>query len=255
MAAAYERAKDYARKALVLDESVPSAHASLAWSLFVYDWDWDGAEREFRRAIELNPRYASAHQWFAFLLSSQGRHDAALLEGVTATELDPGSVSARRGVGWLYYYARRYDQARDHLARAIEMNPMAVESHRVLGMTLALQGDSGEAERVLREALTLPGAGAYTEATLAWVLARAGKRVDAERLLGALETQALGGYVSPVAFAIVHIGLGNLDAALEWAERAYDERRGWLAYLKVNAIMDPLRGSPRFEALAKKLNL
>ena len=255
VAEAYTRAKDYARKALALDESVPSAHASLAWSLFVYDWDWTGAEREFRRAIELNPRYSSAHQWFAFLLSSRGEHDAALLEGLTATELDPGSVSARRGVGWLYYYARRYDQARDHLARAIEMNPMAIESYRILGMTLALQGELGEAERVLREASTLPGAGAYTDATLAWVLARARKREDATRILSALEAHAQRGYVSPVAFAIVHIGLGNLDTALDWAERAYDERRGWLAYLKVNAVVDPLRGSARFDALLKQLNL
>jgi serine/threonine-protein kinase len=255
VAEAYTRAKDYARKALALDESVPSAHASLAWSLFVYDWDWDGAEREFRRAIELNPRYASAHQWFAFLLSSRGAHDAALLEGLTAVELDPGSVSARRGVGWLYYYARRYDQARDHLARAIEMNPMADESHRVLAMILALQGQLGEAERVLREAVTLPGAGAYTEATLAWVLARAGKREDAMRILSALETQAQRGYVSPVAFAIAHIGLGNLDTALDWVERAYDERRGWLAYFKVNPLLDPLRGSPRFDVLVEQLKL
>lgn len=255
VAEAYGRAKDYARKALVLDESVPTAHASLAWSLFVYDWDWQGAEREFRRAIELNPRYASAHQWFAFLLSSRGEHDAALLEGLTATELDPGSVSARRGVGWLYYYARRYDQARDQLARAIEMNPMADESHRVLAMTLALQGAPADAERVLREAVTLPGAGAYTEATLAWVLGRAGKREEAGRILRALEAQAQRGYVSPVAFAIVHIGLGNLDAALDWAERAYDERRGWLAYFKVNPVVDPLRESPRFDALLEKLKL
>ena len=252
---AYARAKDYARKALALDESVPSAHASLAWSLFVHDWDWAGAEREFRRAIELSPRYASAHQWFAFLLSSRGQHDAALLEGLTAVELDPGSVSARRGVGWLYFYARRFDQARDYLARAIEMNPMADESHRILGMTVAFQGNLGEAERVLRESTALPGAGAYTEATLAWVLARAGKRDDATRILRALEAQAQRGYVSPVAFAIAHIGLGNLGAALDWAERAHDERRGWVAYFKVNPVVDPLRGLPRFQALLEKLNL
>src|SRR5690349_1667876 len=101
---AYQRAKEYARKALALDESVPSAHASLAWASFIYDWQWEEAEREFRRAIELNPRYASAHQWFSFLLSARGQHDAALLEGHTALELDPASVSARRAVGWVYYY-------------------------------------------------------------------------------------------------------------------------------------------------------
>ena len=251
----FERAKMYARKALALDEAVPSAHASLAWSLFIYDWDWDGAERAFRRAIELNPRYASAHQWFAFMLASRGEHEAALLEGHTALELDPASVSIRRGVGWLYYYARRYDQARDHLARAIEMNPMAVESHRILAITLAQQGEVRDAERVLREALTLPAAGAYTRAELGWLLARSGRPAEAEALLTELHAVARDQYVSPVPFAILHIGLGNLDTALDWAERAYAERRGWLAYLKVNPIFDPLREHPRFAALVQRMKL
>ena len=255
VAEAYRRAKEYARKALALDESVPSAHASLAWSLFVYDWDWEAADREFRRAIELNPRYASAHQWYAFLLASRREHEAALLEGHTALELDPASVSARRGVGWLACYARRFDQALDHLARAIEMNPMAVESYRILGMTLGLQGKWREAERILQDALPLPGAGAYTKATLGWVLARAGKQGEAERLLQELETVARESYVSPVAFAICHLGLGNLDRTLHWAERAYDERRGWLVYFKVNPMLDPLRNEPRFRSLLQKMRL
>jgi len=252
---AYRHAKEYARKALELDETVPSAHASLAWSLFVYDWDWEGADREFRRAIELNPRYASAHQWYAFLLASRGEHDAALLEAHTAIELDPASVSARRGLGWIAFYARRFDQALDHLARAVEMNPMAVESYRILATTLGMQGQWGEAERMLRDALVLPGAGAYTTATLGWVLARCGKRSEADQLLRELETIAHESYVSPVAFAIFHVGLGNVDRALDWAERAYDEKRGWLAYLKVNPMLDPLRNESRFTSLLEKMRL
>jgi serine/threonine protein kinase/Tfp pilus assembly protein PilF len=251
----FARAQEYARKALELDESVPSAHASLAWVLFIFDWDWDAAEREFRRAIELDPRYASAHQWFAFLLASRGQHDAALLEGHTALELDPGSVSVRRGVGWLYYYARRFDQARDHLARAIEMNPMAVESYRMLATSVALQGDLEEGERLFRETLTLPAAGAYTKAGLGWVLAMAGRRAEAEALLEEIEESARETYVSPVPFSILHIGLGNVDQAIDWAERAYDERRGWLAYFKVNPMLDPLRGHPRFEELVRRMKL
>ena len=252
---AYRRAKEYARKALELDETVPSAHASLAWSLFVYDWDWEGADREFRRAIELNPRYASAHQWYAFLLASRGDHDAALLEGHTAIELDPASVSARRGLGWLAFYARRFDLALDHLARAVEMNPMAVESYRILATTLGMQRQWGEAERMLRDALVLPGAGAYTTATLGWVLARSGKRSEAEQLLRELETVARESYVSPVAFAILHVGLDNVDRALDWAERAYDEKRGWLAYLSVNPMLDSLRKESRFKSLLEKMRL
>ena len=255
VAESYSRAKDYARKALELDESLPSAHASLAWTLFIHDWQWEDAEREFRRAIELNPRYASAHQWFAFLLAARGQFDAALVEGHTAIELDPASVSARRALGWVYYYARRYDQAREHLARAVEMNPVAVESYRMLGSTLALQGQPAEAERVLREALTLPDSGTYTTATLGWLLARLGKRGEAETLLQQIEAQHRKGYVSPVAFAILQIGLGNVREALDWAERAYDERRGWVVYAKVNAIFDPLRDEPRFKALVSKMGL
>jgi len=251
----YQRAKEYARKALSLDESVPTAHASLAWAVFIYDWHWEEAEREFRRAIELNPRYASAHQWFAFLLAARGQLDAAMLEAHTALELDPASVSIRRAVGWVYYYARRYDRAREHLSRAIEMNPMAVESYRMLGSAMALQGDVADAERVLREALALEGAAAYSQATLGWLLARSGRRDEAEATLRKLEAARERGYVSAVAFAILHIGLGNLSSALDWAERAYDERRGWLAYVNVNPIFDPLRNEPRFAALVRKMGL
>lgn len=252
---AYQRAKDYARKALALDESVPTAHASLAWTLFIHDWKWEEAEQEFRRAIELNPRYASAHQWFAFLLAARGHFDAALVEAHTALELDPASVSIRRTVGWVYFYARRYDQAREHLARAIEMNPLAVESYRMLGLTLALRGEVEEAERVLREALTLPSPGAYSKATLGWLLATTGRRDEAEELLRELERSHQKQYVSPVAFAILHIGLGNLREALDWTERAFAERRGWLAYVNVNPMFDPLRQEPRFIALVNEMRL
>jgi serine/threonine-protein kinase len=255
VAESYTRAKAYARKALALDETVPSAHASLAWSLFIYDWDWEGAEREFRRAIELNPRYASAHQWFAFLLCSRGQHDSALLEAHTSLELDSASVSIRRAVGWLYHYARRYETAHDHLARAIEMDPTAVETYRILAQNFAMQGRLEEAERTFREALLLPAAGAYTKAGLGWVLGRAGKRAEAEQLLAALEASAREGYVSPVPFSMLHVGLGNVDRALDWAERAYDERRGWLAYFKVNPILDPLRDESRFQSLVDKMRL
>jgi serine/threonine-protein kinase len=251
----HERAKEYARKALALDESLAEAHTSLAWSLFIYDWDWEGAAREFRRAIELDPKYATAHQWHAFSLASRGRLDEALLESHVAQELDPASVSIRRTLGWLYYYARRYDQAIYHLSRAIEMNPEAEETYRVLGLALAMQGDLTEAERVLREAIALRGAGPYTVATLGYVLGRAGQREEASAHLRDLEQRAASGYVSSVAFATLYIGLGDVERALDWTERAREERRGWVAYLRVNPIFDPLRASPRFEALVEKMGL
>jgi serine/threonine-protein kinase len=251
----HEKAKANARKALSLDDTLAEAHTSLAWSLFIYDWDWDGAVHEFRRAIELDPTYATAHQWHAFSLASRGRLEEALLEGHVALELDPASVSIRRTLGWLYYYARRYDQAKYHLARAIEMNPDAEETYRVLGLALAGQGDLVEAQRVLREAITLRGAGPYAIATLGYVLALAGDRQGALEHLRDLEQRARSGYVSSVAFATLFIGLGDIERALDWTERAREERRGWVAYLKINPIFDPLRESPRFRALIEKMKL
>lgn len=250
-----ERAKAYARKAIELDETVAEAHASLAWALFIYDWNWDEAGREFRRAIELDPRYASAHQWYAFLLTAQGRMEESVAEAQTALELDPASVSVRRSAGSACYYARRYDQAQYHAERAIAMNPTAEESYRVLGLALIQRGELEEAERVLREAIDLPGAGTYATATLGYALARRGKRAEAEALLAALERDANRNYVSPVAFAILNIGLGECERALDWAERAYEERRGWLTYLAVNPMLDPLREERRFQALLRRMKL
>jgi serine/threonine-protein kinase len=250
----FARAKDYARKALALDDRLAEAHASLAWSLFVYDWDWAGAAKEFGRSIALDPRYATAHQWYAFLLASRGQLEEALVEGHTAQELDPSSVSVRRSLAWIYYYARRYEQARYHLTRAIAMNPGAEETYRVLGLTLAMEGQLDEAERVLREAVSMHGAGSYTRATLGFALARAGKRAEAQTLLRELERQREIDYVSPVALATLLLGLGQHDRALDWAEKACEERRGWLAYLGVNPLLDPVREEPRFKALVERMS-
>jgi len=255
VAEGFALAKQYARKALELDETVAETHASLAWSLFIYDWDWEGAGREFRRALELDPRYATAHQCYAFCLTARCRLDLARVEAHTALELDPASVSIRRSVGWVYYYARRYDQARYHMARAVAMNPTAAETYRVLGLLLAQQDQWNEAERVLREGMTLPGAATYTTAALGYVLARAGKRTEAEGLLAELEDQRRRDYVSPVAFATLYLGLDDHERALDWTERALEERRGWLAYLRVNPLLDPLRGQARLEAMIQKLGL
>ena len=251
----FEAAKQYARKAIEIDDSLAEAHASLAWSMFIYDWDWEGAEREFRRAIDLEPRYAIAHQWYAFLLTSRAAFGEALVEGHTAIELDPGSVSARRSLAWNYFYARRWDGARHHLDRAIAMNPNAEETFRVLGLTLAIEGQVDEAVKVLREAITMPESGTYTRATLGYALARGGCVGEAREILASLEAHAEHEYVSPVAFATILLGLGEIERALDWTERALEERRGWLAYLRVHPLMDPMRGHPRFDALVRRMRL
>ncbi|MGZ8415114.1 MAG: protein kinase domain-containing protein [Gemmatirosa sp.] len=251
----FAKAKEYARRAIALDDSLAEAHASLAWSLFAYDWDWEEASRAFRRAIERDPQYATAHQWHAFLLASRGALDEALVEAHTAVELDGGSVSARRSLAWTYYYARRYAEARHQLDRAIAMDPNAEESYRTLGLVLAQDGDADEATRVLEEAVVMPGAGSYTRATLGYALARGGRVAEAHAVRVELEAELARGYVSPVAFATLHLGLGDVESALDWTERALEARRGWLAYLHVNPVMDPMRGHPRFDALVARMRL
>lgn len=255
VAEGFEAAKRYARRAIELDDSLAEAHASLAWSLFIYDWDWPTAEHEFRRALALDPRYASAHQWFAFLLVSRGNFEEALVEAHAAVELDPGSASARRSLAWCYFYARRFEQARYHLERAIAMNPTAEESYRFLGVAVAMLGDHDDALRLIEEAMRMPGSGSYTQATLGFVLARMGRTDEARQLLAGLEDEATRGYVSPVAFATILLGLEEVDRAIDWAERALDDRRGWVVYFKVNPLVDPLRGHPRFEALMRRMGL
>ena len=250
----HEKAKFYARKAIALDESLAEAHASLAWSVFIYDWRWDEAAREFRRAIELDPRYAPAHQWYAFLLASQGHFEDALIEAHTAQENDPGSVSVRRSLGYCYMYARKYDQARYHLDRAIAMNPTAEESFRIGGMILTLQRDYRAAERVLREGLALASECATTtKATLAYSLGLAGDKAFAQRVSDDLHERLKTDYVSPVDMLLVTLGLGDKAKALDWVDRAIDERRGWAAYLRVHPVVDSLRREPRFAELVKKM--
>ena len=250
----HQKAKFYARKAIELDDTLAEAHASLAWSLFVYDWDWDGAAREFRRAIELDPRYAPAHQWYAFMLASQGKFDEALLEGHTAQENDPASVSVRRSLGYTYVYARKYEQARYHMDRAIAMNPTAEESYRLQGLILTFQKQFSAAERVLREALALaPEGGTYTKVSLGYSLACAGDLSYAAEVAAELEEKRKSDYVSPVELAMIYIALGNKKRALEWVENAIEDRRGWVAYLRVHPIVDPLRDEPKFAELVKRM--
>ena len=250
----HEKAKFYARKAIALDDTLAEAHASLAWSLFIYDWEWENAVREFRRAIELDPRYAPAHQWYAFLLASRGQFDEALIEAHTAQENDPASVSVRRSLGYCYLYARKYEQGRYHLDRAIAMNPTAEESYRIQGLLLTFQQEYAAAERVLREGLTFASeCGTTTKATLAYSLARGGDASYARHVAEELVERHKTEYVSPVDLAVVHVAIADKQKALDWVERAIDERRGWAAYLRVHPLVDSLRDEPRFDRLVERM--
>jgi eukaryotic-like serine/threonine-protein kinase len=250
-----ERARAEAQRALALDETLAEAHTSLAWVVFIYDWDWPLADRHFRRALELNPRYSVARQWYAWFQVAMGQTELALAEGRRAIALDPASVSIRRSVGWLHYYARQPDQALEHLRRALAMNPTAEENHRLLGLAYLQARQWDQAAASFRESLAVSDSPALALAGLAAVAAGRGRTDEASAGLADLEARARASYVSPVAFVMVHAALGQADQAFDWLERAYEERRGWLAYLNVEPMLDPLRGDPRFRRLAERMRL
>jgi tetratricopeptide (TPR) repeat protein len=250
-----ERARTEARKAIELDESLAEAHTSLAWVTFIFDWDWAGAEREFTRAIDLNPRYSTARQWYSWFLLAMGRFDEALAEGRMAIDLDPVSVSIRRSMGWLLYYARQYDAALDNLRRALALNPTSEETHRLLGLVYLQQGLYDEASASFKEALTNSEHDALALAGLGHVAARRGRSDEARGILQELDRRAKTRYISPVAQAGLYVTLGEPDVAFEWMERAYQDRRGWLAYLKIEPLLDGLRADPRFNRLLERMRL
>jgi serine/threonine protein kinase/tetratricopeptide (TPR) repeat protein len=250
-----ERARSFARRALELDDTLAEAHTSLAWVLFIYDWDWLAAAAEFRRAIELNPAYSVARQWHSWFLTAMGRTDAALSEGRIATELDPASVSIRRSMGWLHYYARQPREALEQLRRALAMNPTAEENHRLLGLAYFQLGLHDEAAAAFRESVASSESPVMATAGLGLVAAAKGRHTEARGILDGMYAQSREHYVSPVAFAMLHAGLREADQAFEWLDRAVEDRRGWLAYLKVEPLLDPLRGDPRFGRLLERMRL
>jgi serine/threonine-protein kinase len=250
-----ERAKAEARKAIELDETLAEAHTSLAWVTFIYDWDWKGADREFRRAIELNPRYATARQWYAWYLIAMRRFDEALAEGRIAVELDAGSVSVRRSLGWLQYYSGQHDSALDNLRRALTMNPTAEETHRLLGLVYLQKGRYDDAAAAFREAIANSDNPVLALAGLGLVAARRGRVDECRKVLADLQQRARTQYVSPVAMVGLHVALADFDGAYEGLERAYVERRGWLAYLRIEPMLQPLYGDARFQRLLERMRL
>jgi eukaryotic-like serine/threonine-protein kinase len=249
------RAREEARKAIALDDSLAEAHTSLAWVLFIHDWDWDAAGREFRRAIELDPRYASARQWYSWYLAAMGRIPESLAEGQRSVELDPTSVSIRRSFGWLYYYARTPHLGVPHLARALIMNPESPDNHLLLTILLIHSGRLTEARESVNVVLDLIPDDSYAMVAKAHIDMLEGRREEAEATWGRFEAMTHERYVSPTDFARLALVLGRVDAAFIWLERARIERRGWLVYAKVDALFDPIRRDPRFTELLRVMRL
>ena len=250
-----QRAKAEAIRALELDESLAEAHTSLGWVAFIHEWDWAMAGREFRRAIELNPRYATARQWHSWYLMAMGRMAEAVAEARRAVQLDSASVSVLRSLGWVCYFARDYDAAVAQLRKAVVANPTAEETHYVLGLAFAMQGALADARTALTEAAGSERQHTNAVAALGRLAVAEGKLDEARAVLHELESRAKDRYVSPVDLVMLNYLLGQADQAFEAMEQAWRDRRGWLVYLRVDPQVDPMRAEPRFQAMVERMGL
>jgi Tfp pilus assembly protein PilF len=242
-----------AERAIALDDDLAEAHTSLGWVNLIYDWDWERARIEFERALTLNPRYATARQWYAWYLVITNRLDEAIAEARIARDLDPTSASIQRSLGWVHYYARQPGPSLAELERALGLNPTSDETLWIMGLSLVQLGRYDEAERALRESHANSRAYLHALASLAALAAIRGQSAEARAILGEIETAARSHYVSPVDFVRVYVALGDRGPAFEFMELAYAERRGWLCYLNVDPALDSVRDDPRFRALAARM--
>jgi Tol biopolymer transport system component/serine/threonine protein kinase/tetratricopeptide (TPR) repeat protein len=251
---AFPRAKQAALKALEFDDGIAEAHASLAFITLYGERDWTGAEREFRRAIELNPNYATAHHWYAFNLAAMGRLPESLNEIKRARELDQRSVIINTAVGNVYYYARRYDQAIEQCRKALEMDPGFVPAHTVLRWSLEKKGMYEEAYAAYQQEKTFAGDSPLMRARLAHVHASAGKQPEARRILDELIAQRKRQWVSAYEIAVVYAILADNDRALEWLDTAAEERSIGFLFIRVDPDLDNIRNDPRFLQLLRSRN-
>jgi TolB-like protein/tetratricopeptide (TPR) repeat protein len=250
----YPKAKAAATKALQLDDTLAEAHTTLALAIWLYDFDASQAIMEFQRAIELNQNYAIAHQQYGNnTLSALGRFDDAIGEGKRAVELDPLSLVINTDMGSDYYYARRYDEAIAQLHKTLEMDPGFYIAHLVLGQVLDAKGDRDAAIVECQKARALND-DPSVHGVLARVHGLSGNKMEAEKILDHLKKLSKERYVSAYSFALVYLGLGDKEEALRWLEQSYQDRAGSdIGFIRVDPLLDPLRGDPRFEALAEKV--
>ncbi len=245
----FPRAKAAVMKALALDQSLAETHTTLAFVTFYYDRDWANAEREFRRAIELNPNYANGHHWYAEFLSLAGRHAEAIAQSERARELDPLSTIINTWVGSRYFFARQYDRAIEQYRNAIQMDSKFVPVHLVLGHALEQKHMYPEAILEFEKAVNLSGGSPVYLASLAHAYGLTGRRSEAQKVLHELRSAAKHRYVSSYDLALAELGIGERDRALMLLAQAVEERCPRAAFLGVDPRFDGLRSDPRFKML------
>jgi eukaryotic-like serine/threonine-protein kinase len=252
---AFPKAKEAAEKALAIDDSLAEAHTSLGFVKTRYEWDWEGAEASFRRAIELNPNYALAHQWYSNYLASVGRYQDAIDEAKRGQELSPLSLIGNAQVGWMYFFARRYDEGAAASLKVIEMDPNFFSARRYYGLILEQKGQYEQAVEQLEKAREQSGGSPVVIAALGHAYALAGKRHESEKIIEELLDPSKPRRGSGYDVAVVYVGLGEKEKAFEWLDKAYEQRDDFLAYLKADPRFDPLRTDTRFDNLLHRLGL
>jgi serine/threonine-protein kinase len=253
-AEAFPKAKAAALRALAIDDSLPEAHGALAFVLAYYEWDWTAAEREFQRALALNPSDAAVHHSYSRYLASTGRGEEAMTELRRAQELDPLSLALKANEGMVLYFGGRYDEAIARLRTTLELDSTHAVAHWGLGMALEQKLMYAEAAVEIRKAMEAGGTDPLFIASLGHVYAMQGKRQEVRRLLDQLDEESKRSYVSPYHAAVLHAGLGEKDKAFEDLDRAARERSTMLVYLKADPRLELLRSDPRFEELLRRVH-
>jgi serine/threonine-protein kinase len=255
-------ALDATQKALSIDDQLAEAHTSLAKIKLSYAWDWPGAEAEFKQAIQLNPGYATAHQWYGVYLSEMGRHDESIRERTTAQELDPLSLSIATGLGRALFWARRYDDSIQHLQAALPKDPNYSDTYWSFGLAYEQKHMYPEAIAAFQKAIDLSKSAEVEEgkpemlACLGHAYAIAGKQSEARATIEKLmKVAGPKTYISSYGVSLIYVALGDKDSAFQWLERAYQERDENFIHLKVDPRLDPLRSDARFQELIRRINL
>jgi serine/threonine-protein kinase len=244
------RAKAAATKALDIDETLAEPHASLGFARFWYDWDFTNAESEFRRAIELNPDYATAHHWYGEFLGLTGRFDDGFKELRVAQQIDPLSPIINADLGKLLLLSRQPDQAIEQLQSTLEIDPDFPLAHLFLALAYNQKGLHEQAITELEKQVNSPGTRTIFKASLGFLYGQSGRRAEATSILNELEEGISSKQLfSPFEIALVHIGLGEKDKAMDWLEKAKTEHDPFLIYIKVDPNFDSLRNEPRFQKL------
>ena len=252
---AFPKAKAAALQALELDDKLAEGHAALAFTSFGFDWDWAAAERGFQLSIELSPAYGWAHQWYALFLAAMDRMPEAFAHIRQAEALDPLSLPMNINAGWVFYLARRYDEAIDAYLKILELDADYVLAHRRLGQAYLEKGMVAAAIDEFEVCVARSAEDVESLAMLGHAYAVDGGRQRAHEIIDELISLSSRLYVPAYMLGVICIGLGEIDAAFEWLEKAREERYGFLAYLKVSPSFDPLRNDPRFREFASSLGL